>query len=226
MTRPGSGFGAWLWERCDLPHVSLVAVLAWTAHAHWMLAGVLDAPGVLRPLLPVAIDVYVLAALANRRDRAVALPLNGLAVAGAHAVHMAEKTRWWAEQVVAPAGGFAWLPSALAAAWGVILVTVMWRVHEVAPLKRHRQGQGRVKPQVSPPMAPVVTPPVEPARLHSVTSTPDPAPDPAGDPIVAQVEWVREQRAAGVRRADVIRAGVTRWGVSESTMIRRWEAAA
>ena len=84
------------------------------------------------------------------------------------------------------------------------------------------QGQGRVKPQVSPPIPGPVTPPVEPARLHSVTS----APDPGGDPIVAQVEWVREQRAAGVRRADVIRAGVTRWGVSESTMIRRWEAAA
>jgi len=158
----------WLWDRCDLPHVSLLAVLAWTAHAHWLLAGQLDAPLPLQPLLSVALDVYTVAALHHRRDRRWALPLNGFAVAGAHAVHMASKTQWWAVQVESATGKYQWVLPALAAVWGVLLILVLWRVHEVAPTKRSKRVTERVKSQVSAEMDRSSEPDREPARLHSV----------------------------------------------------------
>ena len=170
MIRAAAG---WLWDRCDLPHVSLLAVLAWTSHAHWLLAGTLGAPDELRWLLPVAIDVYVLAALAQRRDLVWALSLDGLAVAGAHAVHLGQRTTWWAEHVDRAGGDFQWVIPALGAAWGVILVLVMWRVHVVAPTKKARRVTERVKPQVSAPLDRPAEPPVERVTLRDVNrSTP------------------------------------------------------
>ena len=78
------------------------------------------------------------------------------------------------------------------------------------------QVRRRVKPAPavtpSPPGPDPVTP--EPIRPHLVQGQDDLA------------EWVKGQRAEGARRADVIREAVTRYGVSESTVIRRWKEAA
>jgi hypothetical protein len=112
------------WVRArGLRTCSLVAVLAWTAHAHWALATLLGAPVWLAWGLPVAIDAYVLAALRTWerspgrrvRDLGWALGLDCAAVAASHA----------AGQVVMPTG---WRASA-AAGLGVVLVLVLWRVH-------------------------------------------------------------------------------------------------
>ena len=212
MTRPD-------WPRL-LVGVSLTAGMALVAQSEIQLALAVGWPWWLAWCAAVSLDGYVMAAVLARKDILPPVMVSAVSVLASHAVYAAPTA--WASGVVGQ--GHLWWP--LSAGCSVVPLLVTWRVHNLLERKRQPrvtgQGQGRVKPQVSPPLTPVVTPPVEPARLHSVTS----APDPGGDPIVAQVEWVREQRAAGVRRADVIRAGVTRWGVSESTMIRRWEAAA
>jgi hypothetical protein len=205
----------WLWDRCDLPHVSLLAVLAWTSHAHWLLAGTLGAPDELRWLLPVAIDVYVLAALAQRRDLVWALSLDGLAVAGAHAVHLGQRTTWWAEHVDRAGGDFQWVIPALGAAWGVILVLVMWRVHVVAPTKKARRVTERVKQQVSA-LQPVSTEPVPGVSTRPVLV--------GSSGHVSRSTPVRDDRAERVKAARA--AGLT-WtataaqvGVSVSTAKR------
>lgn len=118
------------------------------------------------------------------------------------------------------------LAQAEASAWGwVVAGWPAWAAISSALMLKlggSRAGQrkvvDRVKPQVSAPVTPVqaqVQPPAgELGRLHSVTPSDDLA------------EWVRQQRAAGVKRAEVIRVAVPRFKVSESTVIRRWKEAA
>lgn len=146
---------AWL----TLRHLSLIAVLAWTAHAHWSLAILLGAPIWLAAALPVAVDAYVLSSLRawetapdrRHRDLIWALALDGAAVSGAHA----------ASQVAVPP---IWR-AVIAAVLGVVLVLVLWRVHaldvEVRRAVRHqRQRQAPTASAApTPQVAPVVAPP-------------------------------------------------------------------
>ena len=198
----------------SLRHLSLVAVLAWTAHAHWSLALLLGAPWWLAAALPVAVDCYVLASLRawessperRHRDLAWALGLDGLAVSGAHAAH----------QVALPAP---WL-AAIAAMLGVVLVLVLWRVHALDVQVRHATRRHR---PAAPPAAPVVTSPVTPAVAVVADVVARPVARVVAPPSGGLASWVQEQRAAGARRADVVRDGMALWGVSRRTVERRWD---
>lgn len=106
-------------RRPTLLDASKVAVLAWTSHAHWSLAGQLGMPDYLRLGLPVAVDAYFLAALSARRDRAPAIALAAVTIAGAHAASQYDLTH--REDIRAVVAG----------ALGVVLALTLWRVFEV-----------------------------------------------------------------------------------------------
>jgi hypothetical protein len=200
---------AWLGS---LRHLSLLAVLSWTAHAHWSLAVLLGAPVWLAWTLPIAVDAYVLSALRawetspdrRHRDLAWALGLDGVAVAGAHA----------ASQVAVPAPWRA----GVAALLGVVLVLVLWRVHALDVEVR------RAKPKAQRPRA-------QDRMIESVSHEAPDVPSTARTAVQRAAgdelgTWVAAQRAAGTPRAKVIAQGVQRWGVSPRTVERRWAAAA
>jgi hypothetical protein len=195
------------WVRArGLRACSLVAVLAWTAHAHWALAVLLGAPAWLAWCLPVALDAYVLASLRlwevaprwRQSDLAWALMLDGMAVAGSHAAGQ-----------LAPSSP---VKAALAAALGVVLVLVLWRVHALDVTVR-RVTTSRTR-QVVPAGDATVAPPL---RHGGLSLAHEPRPDVAS--------WVAAQRAAGVTRAEATRAGAALYGCSVRTMQRRWDQA-
>ena len=137
--------------------------------------------------------------------------------------------RWVPMTVLVAAAGFivaANLASAEDTAWGYVLAVVpavvFLAVVAVAETKvgrkvRRRQGHQPVKPQVtaglSLPVVPVGDRPVSRPTLV-----------PAGQGVSLD-EWVTAQRDAGTRRADVLRDGAARFGVSEKTVARRWDGA-
>ncbi|HOW93615.1 MAG TPA: hypothetical protein PLF91_03890, partial [Mycolicibacterium fallax] len=144
----------------SLRHLSMVAGLSLTAHAHWYLAvEVLHFPVLLGWTLPLAVDAYLLAALRawtespdrRHRDLVWALILDGVAVAGSHA----------ASQVDVPAPWRA----GLAAAVGVIVVLAMWRAHALDVVARRtapRRQRHEPPVAVTAAVAPVASPQVAP----------------------------------------------------------------
>jgi hypothetical protein len=190
----------------SLRGASLLAVLAWTAHAHWALAVLLGAPTWLAWCLPVALDAYVLASLRlwevapkwRQSDLAWALMLDGMAVAGSHAAGQ-----------LAPSSP---VKAALAAALGVVLVLVLWRVHALDVTVR-RATASRQRQVVPAGDATVASPP----RHGGLALAHEPSPDVAS--------WVAAQRAAGATRAEATRAGAALYGCSVRTMQRRWDQA-
>jgi len=147
----------------SLRHLSMVAGLSLTAHAHWYLAvEVLHFPVLLGWTLPLAVDAYLLAALRawtespdrRHRDLVWALILDGVAVAGSHA----------ASQVDVPAPWRA----GLAAAVGVIVVLAMWRAHALdvvarrtAPRRQRHEPPVAVTAAVAPVASPQVAPTID-----------------------------------------------------------------
>lgn len=144
----------------SLRHLSMVAGLSLTAHAHWYLAvEVLHFPALLGWTLPLAVDAYLLAALRawtespdrRHRDLVWALILDGVAVAGSHA----------ASQIAVPAPWRA----GLAAAVGVIVVLAMWRAHALDVVARRtapRRQRHEPPVAVTAAVAPVASPQVAP----------------------------------------------------------------
>lgn len=200
----------------SLRHLSLLAILSWTAHAHIELAHLLGAPSWLAWALPVAIDAYVLSALRaweaapapRHGDLRWALGLDAVAVAGSHA----------ASQLAVPA---VWR-AAIAGLLGVVLVLVLWRVHALdvevrAKTTRHRE-RGERRPGVTP--ANTVPEDVAPRRLAAVATSPVPRQVGAG--TERQVELARQWLAEdGVTAAEVARRLVDDQGVSLRTAQRR-----
>lgn len=212
-------------------HLSLLAVIPITAHAHWHLAVQLGIPYWLAPLLPVAVDSYVLASFrawreqANQGQRKVktwdlawALGLDAVAVAGSHAASHFDLT------TTATTG----IRATLAAALGILLVLTLWRVHaldvKASPQVRAGSQPRRVQAHTDPVLAPAVTPepaatPAAPAPTSEVTQGSS-LTDVTG-PVTLE-RWVARQFRASAQRAEVIRVGAERFGVSESTVKRRW----
>lgn len=143
-----------------LRSLSMVAVLAWTAHAHWTLALMLGAPVWLAVCLPIAIDAYVLSALhaweaapAKRHtDLLWALTLDGVAVGGSHIL---------AHLPLSSVGA-----SAAGGVLGVVLVLTLWRCRALHVTATRAQAARRAPRPVTPPV-PTVTHPVP----RPVTST-------------------------------------------------------
>lgn len=172
MKRAIVAAASWL---ASLRHLSLLAVLAWTSHAHWHLAVQLGAPSWLAPLLPVAIDSYVLASFRAWEQQASAGParvrtwdllwaigLDVIAVGGSHAAGQFDLT----------VARLIWWRAGLAGTLGILLVLTMWRVHaldvRVKPARSARANSPDLPmakpvatpPAVAKPVAPVVKPQV------------------------------------------------------------------
>lgn len=210
----------------SLRHLSLLAVLAWTAHAHITLAHLLGAPVWLAWALPVAVDAYVLSALRawetaparRHRDLRWALGLDAVAVAGSHAATQLEVPALWR--------------AAIAALLGVVLVLVLWRVHALdvevraaAPVSRRERRP--VVPPVKvtatatvepPPVVPPVAPPAEPRRLESVAPAPRRGDDDTERQVALALEWLAED---GATRAGVTQRLVEAEGLTLRTAQRR-----
>ena len=187
----------WRWL-ASFRHLSLIATLSLTAHAHWTLATTLAIPVLLRPMVPVAIDAYVLASFRaweaapgkRRLDLVWALGLDMLAVAGAHA----------ASQVALPQ---LWL-AGVAAVLGVVLVLVLWRVHALDMVTPRRAVSAQVRAS-EPRREPVQVAHAEP--VHGPTLV-------RAEPVsVSQVKaWVAAQKRAGHGPAQIRSEGLARFG--------------
>lgn len=196
----------------SLRHLSLLAVLAWTAHAHWSLATLLHVPVWLAWALPIAVDAYVLSALRaweaspQRRhaDLWWALGLDAAAVSGAHA----------ATQLVLPQ----WVLATVAAVLGVVLVLVLWRVHALDVEVRQRTSRPGRQPAVAP-AAPVVGATARPAPQRRAVAS-------ATSGKAKRDAWVAEQRAAGRQRGDVVSEAAERFGCGRRSAERSWDGVA
>lgn len=106
--------------RDPLVAISLLAGVGFTASAEYHLARTIGAPVPVAVLLPVALDVYVVAAIRRSRGRDIALSLLLMGVAQVSA-HMLEA------HVVA-------VSVPLVAAVSLLVPLVIWRVHALAVL--------------------------------------------------------------------------------------------
>ncbi|MFD7661050.1 hypothetical protein [Streptomyces sp. NPDC059788] len=134
--------------------VSLVAGVGFTAYAEYQLARAIGAAVPVAVLLPLAIDVYVVAAIRRSRGRDIALSLvlMGTAQIAAHLLEARVAT------VSVP----------LVAAVSLLVPLVIWRVHTLAV----------------PAAKPVPVPPAEPdAEAVRVTVAQQPVPVPETSPV-------------------------------------------
>jgi hypothetical protein len=118
-TRPG---------RDPLVAISLFAGVGFTAIAEYQLARTIGAPVPVAILLPVALDVYVVAAIRRSRGRDIALALVLMGVAQVSA-HMLE-------------AGVVEISVPLVAAVSVLVPLVIWRVHALAVLPATKPPRG------------------------------------------------------------------------------------
>lgn len=116
----GLGWPGW----CRL--VSLMAALALAAQSEWQLAVAVGWPPAVAWAAPVALDMYVLAAMAAGRDVGGAVVIVAASVMGSHAVY-ATPTAWSSGTV-----GVGHLHWWLAAVCSVVPLLVFWRVHHLA----------------------------------------------------------------------------------------------
>jgi hypothetical protein len=140
--------------------VSLIAGVGFTAIAEYQLARKIGSPVPVAVLLPVALDVYVVAAIRRSRGRDIALALLLMGVAQVSA-HMLE-------------AGVVEISVPLVAAVSVLVPLVIWRVHALAVLpKKQPAGTGT---------APAVSEPVPDATVERVPAS-APAPVPPAVPV-------------------------------------------
>ncbi|MFD0394344.1 hypothetical protein ACFQ3Z_26555 [Streptomyces nogalater] len=172
-----------------LPTFALFAAIGLTASGEWSLAVLVGFPLLVAPLLPIAIDVYVIAAFRRHRDTFTAISLMVIANV---LVHLAEaglfgvtgtgdnvRPTWWLVALVVSIGPF-----------------VLWRVHALrdhpataaapAAPRRRRNRRHRSRP-----------------RRHRLLCRPVPAPAPA--PVTRPVK-ARLPVAVTPHRLPVLRA--------------------
>lgn len=157
--------------------ISLVAGVGYTASAEYNLARAIGSPVPVAVLLPLALDVYVVAAIRRNRGRDIALSLLLMGVAQVSA-HMLESR---VVQVSVP----------LVVAVSLLIPLVIWRVHALAVLPQKLQTKTGTAPGTEP--APTVervpvpdTPPVPdanpvpalPASRPELAAVPDSVPAP------------------------------------------------
>lgn len=146
--------------------VSLIAGVGFTASAEYQLARTIGAPVPVAVLLPLALDVYVVAAIRRNRGRDIALALVLMGVAQVSA-HMLE-------------AGVVPISVPLVAAVSVLVPLVVWRVHALAVLP----GEQHAKTDASTGPAPTRT--VE--RVPAAETPSVPASSPVPVPPVSRPE--------------------------------------
>lgn len=165
MNAPPSRAG---WD--PLVAVSLIAGVGFTAIAEYQLARTIGAPVPVAVLLPLALDVYVVAAIRRGRGRDIALSLLLMGVAQVSA-HMLEAD---VVKISVP----------LVAAVSVLVPLVIWRVHALAVLP-HKQPPGSgTEAAETESLVPGAT--VE--RVPTADTTPVPAADPVPVPAASRPE--------------------------------------
>lgn len=112
--------------------ISLIAGVGYTASAEYNLARAIGSPVPVAVLLPLALDVYVVAAIRRNRGRDIALSLLLMGVAQVSA-HMLESD---VVQVSVP----------LVVAVSLLIPLVIWRVHALAVLPAKQQAKGGTAP--------------------------------------------------------------------------------
>ncbi|MFI2349720.1 hypothetical protein ACH492_22235 [Streptomyces sp. NPDC019443] len=117
--------------RDPLVAISLLAGVGFTASAEYHLARTIGAPVPVAVLLPVALDVYVIAAIRRSRGRDIALSLLLMGIAQVSA-HMLEAH---VVKVSVP----------LVAAVSLLVPLVIWRVHALAVLADEPAGEEPVE---------------------------------------------------------------------------------
>ncbi|MFF2502175.1 hypothetical protein ACFVTY_02080 [Streptomyces sp. NPDC058067] len=160
--------------------VSLVAGVGYTASAEYNLARAIGSPVPVAVLLPLALDVYVVAAIRRNRGRDIALSLALMGVAQVSA-HMLESG---VVQVSVP----------LVVAVSLLIPLVIWRVHALAVLPAKQQAKTGTAassagtepaptaervPAAEPVSVPAIDPvPVPPVSRPELTAVPDAVPAP------------------------------------------------
>ena len=149
--------------------VSLVAGVGFTAFAEYQLARTIGAAVPVAVLLPVALDVYVIAAIRRSRGRDIALSLFLMGVAQVSA-HMLEAR---VVHVSVP----------LVAAVSLLVPLVIWRVHALAVPAAKQEAKAGTEAGTDPALTVERVPasgpvPVPPASRPELTAVPGPAPTP------------------------------------------------
>ncbi|MFE4867697.1 hypothetical protein [Streptomyces sp. NPDC056682] len=133
-------------ERDPLVTVSLISGIGFTATAEYDLARTIGATVWVAVLLPLALDVYVVAAIrrARGRDIALSLVLMGTAQIAAHML---------AARVVA-------VSVPLVAAVSLLVPLSIWRVHALAvlPAKKKADSERQLAPATPPAQPPIASP--------------------------------------------------------------------
>jgi hypothetical protein len=145
--------------------VSLIAGVGFTAIAEYQLARTIGAPVPVAVLLPVALDVYVVAAIRRSRGRDIALALLLMGVAQVSA-HMLE-------------AGVVEISVPLVAAVSVLVPLVIWRVHALAVLPDKQHVKSGTKAGVAEHPVPDATVERVPAPETVAVPDADPVPVPA-----------------------------------------------
>lgn len=148
--------------------VSLVAGVGYTASAEYNLARAIGSPVPVAVLLPLALDVYVVAAIRRNRGRDIALSLLLMGVAQVSA-HMLESG---VVQVSVP----------LVVAVSLLIPLVIWRVHALAVLPAKQQAKTGTAPGTATGIA-TGTASTEPAATVERVPAPHAEPVPAIDPV-------------------------------------------
>ncbi len=140
-----------------LPTFALFAAIGLTASGEWSLAVLVGFPLLVAPLLPIAIDVYVIAAFRRHRDTFTAISLMVIANV---LVHLAEaglfgvtgtgdnvRPTWWLVALVVSIGPF-----------------VLWRVHALRdhPATAAAPATPPAPEEQAAPVAPTAAPPALP----------------------------------------------------------------
>lgn len=133
-------------------------------------------------------------------------------------IDQAQRDAWGVIVAAVPAVTFLTLVKLALAAGDTVTAQAAADTRRVRRQSRHRDTPAREASPVTPD-TPAVTPQAPPVRPHLVT------PQDAQEASDLDA-WVKAQRDAGRRRKDVLEEGMQRFGVSESTMERRWRDAA
>ncbi|MWA08783.1 hypothetical protein [Streptomyces sp. BA2] len=145
-------------SRDYLVAISLIAGVGYTASAEYNLARAIGSPVPVAVLLPLALDVYVVAAIRRNRGRDIALSLLLMGVAQVSA-HLLES------RVVV-------VSVPLVVAVSLLIPLVIWRVHALAVLPQKLQAKTGTAPGT------------EPAPTVERVPVPDAPPVPVAEPVL------------------------------------------
>ncbi|GAA1888003.1 hypothetical protein GCM10009837_07300 [Streptomyces durmitorensis] len=151
-------------SRDYLVAISLIAGVGYTASAEYNLARAIGSPVPVAVLLPLALDVYVVAAIRRNRGRDIALSLLLMGVAQVSA-HLLES------RVVV-------VSVPLVVAVSLLIPLVIWRVHALAVLPQKLHAKAGTAPGTEP--APAAG--AEPVATVERVPVPQPTPVPATEP--------------------------------------------